>query len=288
VDWLIVDHYALDCKWEEVLNRYSSNLMVIDDLADRASRNLLKAAALIEDNMDVEFRRFYYDIKIQCGLARFFANKMRAAVLWHMFESSGDTDMLVEAIIFYTKGRDAWAKMAEEVKSVYMEDLTFGGGSYERGHWIDRIPAMDADIADMKAALAEAGKGGEATAGELRLQQAIYSVKSPARPVRMDCDHKEVVEFTPGEPLNIELELRGEEKGVKLFYRHVNQALKWQSMPMDQNGSTYTATIPAEYTKTRFPLSYYFVIDTGEGKALYPGLDEDLSNIPYYLVRQRL
>ncbi|WP_293751036.1 UDP-2,4-diacetamido-2,4,6-trideoxy-beta-L-altropyranose hydrolase [uncultured Paraglaciecola sp.] len=34
-DWLIVDHYALDCEWEEALQVYYNNLMVIDDLADR-------------------------------------------------------------------------------------------------------------------------------------------------------------------------------------------------------------------------------------------------------------
>lgn len=35
VDWLIVDHYALDIRWEEKLRLYCKNLMVIDDLADR-------------------------------------------------------------------------------------------------------------------------------------------------------------------------------------------------------------------------------------------------------------
>ncbi|MEI6114803.1 MAG: UDP-2,4-diacetamido-2,4,6-trideoxy-beta-L-altropyranose hydrolase [Burkholderiales bacterium] len=34
-DWLIVDHYALDVRWEEALSPYYSRLMVIDDLADR-------------------------------------------------------------------------------------------------------------------------------------------------------------------------------------------------------------------------------------------------------------
>lgn len=36
VDWLVVDHYALDCRWEQALRRYCQNLMVIDDLADRS------------------------------------------------------------------------------------------------------------------------------------------------------------------------------------------------------------------------------------------------------------
>lgn len=33
--WLIVDHYALDIRWEEALRPFYSHLMVIDDLADR-------------------------------------------------------------------------------------------------------------------------------------------------------------------------------------------------------------------------------------------------------------
>lgn len=35
VDWLVVDHYALDHKWERELQPYCTKLMVIDDLADR-------------------------------------------------------------------------------------------------------------------------------------------------------------------------------------------------------------------------------------------------------------
>lgn len=34
-DWLIVDHYALDARWERALAPYYRKLMVIDDLADR-------------------------------------------------------------------------------------------------------------------------------------------------------------------------------------------------------------------------------------------------------------
>jgi len=34
-DWLIVDHYALDVRWEEEFRPYCKRLMVIDDLADR-------------------------------------------------------------------------------------------------------------------------------------------------------------------------------------------------------------------------------------------------------------
>lgn len=35
VDWLVVDHYALDAQWEQALRINCKRLMVIDDLADR-------------------------------------------------------------------------------------------------------------------------------------------------------------------------------------------------------------------------------------------------------------
>lgn len=34
-DWLVVDHYALDIRWEQVLKGHYKKLLVIDDLADR-------------------------------------------------------------------------------------------------------------------------------------------------------------------------------------------------------------------------------------------------------------
>jgi len=35
LDWLIVDHYALDEQWEKILKPYCKKIMAIDDLADR-------------------------------------------------------------------------------------------------------------------------------------------------------------------------------------------------------------------------------------------------------------
>lgn len=34
-DWLIVDHYAIDMKWQKALKKHYKKLMVIDDLGDR-------------------------------------------------------------------------------------------------------------------------------------------------------------------------------------------------------------------------------------------------------------
>jgi UDP-2,4-diacetamido-2,4,6-trideoxy-beta-L-altropyranose hydrolase len=34
-DWLVVDHYAVDARWEKQIRTFCRNLLVIDDLADR-------------------------------------------------------------------------------------------------------------------------------------------------------------------------------------------------------------------------------------------------------------
>lgn len=36
VDWLVVDHYGLDARWEQRLRPHTRKIMVIDDLADRS------------------------------------------------------------------------------------------------------------------------------------------------------------------------------------------------------------------------------------------------------------
>jgi UDP-2,4-diacetamido-2,4,6-trideoxy-beta-L-altropyranose hydrolase len=35
LDWIIVDHYDLDIKWESLVSKFSKKIMVIDDLANR-------------------------------------------------------------------------------------------------------------------------------------------------------------------------------------------------------------------------------------------------------------
>jgi hypothetical protein len=57
-------------------------------------------------------------------------------------------------------------------------------------------------------------------------------------------------------------------------------------IPMEKKGHHCEAVIPGEYTKTRYPMTYYFAIDMGEaGKAIFPGLDANQANMPYFVVQ---
>jgi UDP-2,4-diacetamido-2,4,6-trideoxy-beta-L-altropyranose hydrolase len=55
VDWLIVDHYALDRKWEKCLRSYAKKIMVIDDIADRNH----DCDLLLDQNMVLNLERRY-------------------------------------------------------------------------------------------------------------------------------------------------------------------------------------------------------------------------------------
>lgn len=64
VDWLVVDHYALDARWEQQASRHAASIMVIDDLADREhqcdllldqtfGRNTADYRPLVPDNCEL-------------------------------------------------------------------------------------------------------------------------------------------------------------------------------------------------------------------------------------------
>ena len=54
VDWLIVDHYALDKTWQQLLKPYYKKLMIIDDLGDREHL----ADLLLDQNYGSTFEKY--------------------------------------------------------------------------------------------------------------------------------------------------------------------------------------------------------------------------------------
>jgi hypothetical protein len=75
--------------------------------------------------------------------------------------------------------------------------------------------------------------------------------------------------------------------GLRLRYRHINQAETWQMVEMERSGDDYRAVIAAAYTDSPFPLQYYFQFRSVSGNAwLHPGLEHRWHGQPYFFVRQ--
>jgi hypothetical protein len=72
---------------------------------------------------------------------------------------------------------------------------------------------------------------------------------------------------------------------VRLHYRRINQAERWQSLEMNGEARAFQALIPAPYTQSPFPLEYYFELPpAGANPTLYPGFDELFANQPYLVL----
>ncbi len=102
-----------------------------------------------------EFRRLQIDATIQGKLGKFFAAKLRSGVFYSFYLRTNDPEALRKAIAESRSGRATWAELANTAKNVYRDDVTYGPDYYQRGHWMDRLAAIDADIADLEKVLSD-------------------------------------------------------------------------------------------------------------------------------------
>jgi hypothetical protein len=227
-----------------------------------------------------EYRRVTIDVGIAASLGLFFGAKFRAGVLYRIFEQTGDRAALEEAVKAYRKAREAWAGIAARTKGVYMADITVGEMRQLRGHWADRLADIDADIAAIEAKR-DSAKPPQAGGPIARaIAEAVGRPEKRAAAGR----HTPPARFQPGSALALEFAAEKDYASVRLHYRHVNQAERWQSEPMQSDGRHWRAAIPSEYTESPYPLQYYFEVREGpESAALYPGLGEQLNGQPYFV-----
>jgi hypothetical protein len=123
----------------------------------------------------------------------------------------------------------------------------------------------------------------------VHVQAAIDEVLGRPRRAAIRCRHDAPGTFFPGRDLELTLSVQepASPSSVRIHYRHVNQAERYEVADMRPYGGAYRATIPAAYTGGRFPLQYYFELRPDPGVALlYPGFMPDLANVPYFVVRQ--
>ena len=259
----------------------------LEDYANTAAKYLAQAVAKTSDKQRPEFRRMAIDVSMQIELGRFFATKFRSGVLYGIFEQSGDRNALEESLKAYRHARDIWSAMANSVKDVYKPDVTVGENTQLRGHWLDRLPAMDLDILDIAKKLdAEKAKGNAIPQPE-RVQLAIREALGHPQRGSAACRHIQQEKFQAGQSLNVQFSFDKMPKSARLYYRHVNQAERFESVEMQASGKSYRAAIPDAYTNSPYPLQYYVELRESPEKAwLYPGFEADLMNQPYFVVRK--
>jgi hypothetical protein len=262
----------------------------LETFSSTSSEALAKARIKAASHTSPDFRRIEEDVLIQNSLGSYFAAKLRSGVLFEIFQQTGSPDAGRLALEQYKKARQAWAVMADRAKRIYRADVSYGDVPMRRGHWADRLPAIDIDIAAMEVKLQ--GQGPPKGSAQ-NVQRAIRCATGrPTRP-SVDCSHTPPPSFHVGLPLSLALLVPGESaqgapNSVYLHYRHVDQAERWQTAEMQAEHGKYRGEIPATYTQTAYSLQYYFELRRGTAAAwLYPAFNSTLSNQPYYSIANR-
>ncbi len=259
--------------------------------AEAAENHLAEAKSKAADLVDPSFRRLAIDVSVQSGLGHFFAQKLRAGVAYELYERTGDQAILEKAVEHYRLARDAWKRVVAKTDGVYVDDITYGLAPHMRGHWKDRLPAIEQDLADMEKlskepeAASGSGSGTRPLPDDVDLA-ALFAASPVSRP---RCEHLPPPRFERGKPLAIEMALESGYKvsRARLHYRHANQAEAYKVEDMPLKDGRYRKTIPGAYTDSQYPLLYFFELYDQQGQAwMHPGFETDLMSQPYYVVRQ--
>ena len=139
--------------------------------------------------------------------------------------------------------------------------------SRERGQWNDRLPLIDEDIAEMEQRLASAQIAGRCA----RECGGRGSARAGRGGDMARCRHQPPPRFRRKEALRAaDCGSAAKRASVRMYYRHVNQAERFESVDMQLQSGTYRAVIPAAYTDSHYALQYYFEVreSAGEGVAL--------------------
>jgi hypothetical protein len=268
-----VDQHAESLLRGEVSGKYSPIEVA------HALEQLAQGASLELSGPEPAHRRLAMDVRVQRELGVFFALRLRGAVLYALHEKTADPEALRQSISLYQGARQLWASIVDLTKDVYVRDISFGNGWFQRGHWSDRLEAIDRDI----AALEKHWQKSSTTKPTRSVADLIPAVRGvPNRPT-IRAEHTPPQSFERGKPLAIALTT---DARATLHYRHVNQAERWQSTPMQSAQGQARSEIPTEYADSPYPLQYYFELRDESGRAaLNPGFNATWSNQPYFIVR---
>ena len=281
--------FAYNLFTKKVINRYSPLTIAnwLENFSKKAHKHLANINPLECKRGDAEYKRIFVDIIIQASIGQFFAEKFRSACLWEYYllskyKKSGD-----RALKKYKKARDAWKIAGDISKKIYLPDLTYGPQSWLRGRWDDRLPAIQKDIDEMEKILLSHKKN--KLEDTFKNNKALEIIKNWNMPQRMLINHHPPEKFSSGENILISFEANLSKRlKVSIHYRHINQSEEWQSQEVTKKKLNFSAIIPSSYTKTNFPLQYYFEFSENKISNFSPGLEDNLHNQPYFVIRQKI
>lgn len=253
----------------------------LEDLSKRTDRHIAVIRSRVRNPPD-ELRRWTIDLAILAELGRFFAGKLRAATGYELSLAAGSREALHTAVRAYRAAREAWRGAIDAAGDAYAGDLTFGPEPRLRGHWSDRLEAIEADLRDMEASAADDPLDDGVAAGLLD--------RAAEPPPKVRVTHVPPSGYRAGVDLPLEVEVRGPVADrvdrITLRYRPMDHSLPYAALDLDGSGRRFAGRIPGTALDGAYPFAYAFVLRTKGGAAWrHPGVGNDLASQPYFVLR---
>ena len=253
----------------------------IDEMVTKSEIALATAKKSVAGRLaSPAFRRAEEDIAILNYLGRYFAALFRAALCYSLFEKTGDAKVATRAIDFYRIALNSWRELSRVSKPLYESDVSYGSISERRGHWMDRLPAIESDLTALEQYFqtATVEKTGIDAIGLLDFSKKRWTPS---------VSHTAPQNFHPGIDLLLSVQSGEPTTEATLWYRHVTHAERWVAAAMKRNGDMFVASIPGAYTQSPFSVQYYFELRSPDDATLHPALNATLSNQPYFSINRR-
>lgn len=249
----------------------------LDALAEESDAGTRLAEAT-RDARRPEVVRMLVDARMQARLGRFFAARLRSACAFELYLLTGLRNAYLDAAAEYRSARDAWHAVVQAAEGIYQDDLSYGPQPWLRGHWRDRLAAIDRDIEGLE--FWYINDRDRHPDDPERAAESLVRLRGWAGTASALLAGGIPDAFEPGRPLEVRLDAAGK-AAARLHFRRVNQSETWASLPMERRGGTLVASIPPDLTDTAFPVQFYVSLEEGGRVSLAPGLSEDLCSVPY-------
>ena len=248
--------------------------------ADGLDAKIAEAEKSIGQDRGREFDSTIVDLKILSGLARYYSQRIPAAVCYRLYDRTKDLRALDDAIEYERKAVAAWRQIVDAAGDIYAEDLMFGARSRNLcGHWRDELASLESGVAKLEA------QRKAATANTAFTPAPPYdaSVGNAGGPRIV---HQPILTASVGRPLIIRAQASSPTgiKWVQVLYRSVDQTKDYEILEMKPVGDkgNYEAVIPADKINPRFELMYFIqAMDEQHHGTMYPDFNQQT---PYYMV----
>jgi UDP-2,4-diacetamido-2,4,6-trideoxy-beta-L-altropyranose hydrolase len=123
MDWLVIDHYALDTRWEQALRPQAERIMVIDDLADRPH----DCDLLLDQNWYGATNYLRYDHLVSSQTERLLGPKyaLLNPTYAELRSSLPKRDGIVRRVLVFLGGSDPTNQTARVIKAMMEPSLQY-------------------------------------------------------------------------------------------------------------------------------------------------------------------